>query len=167
MSRNNAAIDHSDVLVGMTPIVTTLLVVDDDPIQRRVISKIGAQAGHRTLVASSLETAIVTLESEHVDLISVDIGLGADSGLDLLQFVAVDGPRDQGADHQRRQRIPDRIDQELSRTRSAFLCLASSPSRSISPACASPWSRRAKPAGWKSRNRTAAPATCSSLLFRA
>ncbi len=82
------AIDHSDVLVGMTPVITTLLVVDDDPIQRRVIAKLGAQAGHRTLAASSLEAAIVILESEHIDLISVDIGLGADSGLDLLQFVA-------------------------------------------------------------------------------
>jgi DNA-binding NtrC family response regulator len=88
MPKANAAIDHSDVLVGMTPIVTTLLVVDDDPIQRRVISKLGVQAGHRTMMASSLETAIVTLESEHVDLISIDIGLGANSGLDLLQFVA-------------------------------------------------------------------------------
>ena len=83
-----AAIDHSDVLVGMTPVVTTLLVVDDDPIQRRVIGKLGTQAGHRTLLASSLEAAIKILEAEHVDLMSVDLGLGADSGLDLLQFVA-------------------------------------------------------------------------------
>jgi CheY-like chemotaxis protein len=86
--RNENTIDHSDVLVGMAPIVTNLLVVDDDPIQRRVIGKIGQQAGHTVLAAATLDQAMDILRGEEIDCATIDLGLGEKNGADLLKFIS-------------------------------------------------------------------------------
>ncbi len=85
--RSQKTIDHSDVLVGMAPIVTRLLVVDDDPIQRRVIGKIGLQAGHTVLAAGTLDEAMEILRREEIDCATIDLGLGENTGLDLLKLI--------------------------------------------------------------------------------
>lgn len=65
-----------------------MLVVDDDPIQRRVIAKIGVQAGHRALTAASVAEATHILATERVHCLTIDLGLGEESGLDLFQLIA-------------------------------------------------------------------------------
>lgn len=83
--------DNSSAILAASSIATSLLVVDDDPIQRRVIAKIGAQAGHRALTASSLAEATEILASQRIDCLTIDLGLGADSGLDLFQLIVAQG----------------------------------------------------------------------------
>lgn len=85
--RKNMPVDHSDVLLGMGPIVTNLLVVDDDAIQRRVIAKIGQQAGHNVLMAATLDEAEAILRGEPIDCVTLDLGLGARNGVDLLKII--------------------------------------------------------------------------------
>jgi DNA-binding NtrC family response regulator len=85
--RKENVVDHSDVLARMGPIVTRLLVVDDDPIQRRVIGKIGMQAGHTVLAAGTLDEAMGLLHAEDIDCATIDLGLGEKNGLDLLKFI--------------------------------------------------------------------------------
>lgn len=84
-------VDQTRAILASSSVVTTLLVVDDDPIQRRVIARIGVQAGHRTLTAASLLEATQILTTERVDCLTIDVGLGKDCGLDLLQLVAAHG----------------------------------------------------------------------------
>ncbi len=81
-------VDHSDVLLEIEPVVTNLLVVDDDPIQRRVIGKIGQQAGHTILAAATIEEAETILRRERVDCATLDLGLGARNGVDVLKTIA-------------------------------------------------------------------------------
>ena len=65
-----------------------LLVVDDDPIQRRIIARIGAQAGHVVREAASLEEADAIFASEPIDCVTVDLSLGERDGAELLAVVA-------------------------------------------------------------------------------
>ncbi len=85
--RKKMPVDHSDVLLGMAPIVTNLLVVDDDPIQRRVIAKIGQQAGHNVRTAATIEEAEAILRTEPIDCATLDLGLGQRNGVDLLKII--------------------------------------------------------------------------------
>ena len=80
--------DHAASLRRLTPAVTRLLVVDDDPIQRRVISRLGVQAGHEAVVASSFYEATALLETASFNCITIDLGLGERSGVDLLRIIA-------------------------------------------------------------------------------
>lgn len=65
-----------------------LLVVDDDVIQRRVIAKIAAQAGHVVREAGSVDEAAAILASEPIDAITVDLSMGVRSGVELLTALA-------------------------------------------------------------------------------
>lgn len=62
-----------------------LLVVDDDLVQRKIIAKIGAQAGFQTAEASSFEEAETMLRAEQYDCITLDLSLGPRSGILLLR----------------------------------------------------------------------------------
>ncbi len=62
-----------------------LLVVDDDLVQRKIIAKIGAQAGFLTAEAPSFEEAENMLRAEQYDCITLDLSLGPRSGILLLR----------------------------------------------------------------------------------
>jgi len=65
-----------------------LLVVDDDLVQRVLISKIGAKLGYDTVVAPSFEAATALLARETFEVMALDLSLGERDGVELLRFVA-------------------------------------------------------------------------------
>lgn len=65
-----------------------LLVVDDDLVQRVLVSKIGAKLGYETVVASSYEAAATFLERDSFDVMALDLSLGERDGVELLRLVA-------------------------------------------------------------------------------
>jgi DNA-binding NtrC family response regulator len=77
------------------PIVTRLLVVDDDLVQRRVISKLAAQAGHDVIEAGTVAAAQDILAEQPIDCVTVDIGLTDGVGADVLHAIAENRPRAQ------------------------------------------------------------------------
>ena len=65
-----------------------LLVVDDDLVQRVLISKIGAKLGYDTVVAPSFEAATELLARDAFEVMALDLSLGERDGVELLRFVA-------------------------------------------------------------------------------
>ncbi|MDH6257145.1 EAL domain-containing response regulator [Bradyrhizobium sp. BR13661] len=65
-----------------------LLVVDDDLVQRVLISKIGAKLGYDTVVAPSFEAATELLARDTFEVMALDLSLGERDGVELLRFVA-------------------------------------------------------------------------------
>lgn len=66
----------------------TLLVIDDDQIQRTIISRIGAQAGFKVTTVSSFEEASGLLQQLRFDCVTLDLGLGERSGALVMPIVA-------------------------------------------------------------------------------
>ena len=66
----------------------TLLVVDDDLIQRTIIGKIGAKLGYDTVIASTFGVASTLLRTESFDIMTLDLSLGERDGVELLRLVA-------------------------------------------------------------------------------
>ncbi|MBW7969350.1 EAL domain-containing response regulator [Bradyrhizobium sp. BR 10289] len=65
-----------------------LLVVDDDLVQRVLISKIAAKLGYDSLVAPSFEAATELLAREAFEIMVLDLSLGERDGVELMRFVA-------------------------------------------------------------------------------
>jgi two-component system chemotaxis response regulator CheY len=84
--------DQADALANQAPVVTRLLVVDDDPIQRRVIAKLAGQAGHEVAVAASVAEATQQLGASPFDCVTVDLGLQDGNGADVLYLIADKSP---------------------------------------------------------------------------
>jgi len=80
--------------IGMSSDVTSraralsLLVIDDDPVHRMVIGKVGEKAGYVLTTASSVEDAIGKLAQQKFDCVSLDLSLGGQSGQLLLDSIA-------------------------------------------------------------------------------
>lgn len=73
----------------------TLLVVDDDPTQRLIISKSAAQCGFDVFAVSNSSDALALAESTSFDLLTLDIMLGEQHGIDLLRQLQQTGFRGQ------------------------------------------------------------------------
>jgi DNA-binding response OmpR family regulator len=71
-------IDHGNSTVAR------LLVIDDDVIQRTIISKIGTQSGYETASAASFLEANRLLTEQSFDCVTLDLSLGEQSGVLLL-----------------------------------------------------------------------------------
>jgi DNA-binding response OmpR family regulator len=67
--------------------MTTILVVDDDPVAQRVLSAQLRKAGHTAVVARSGEGALQQLAEIPCDLAILDIGLPDMDGLTLLRML--------------------------------------------------------------------------------
>ncbi len=65
-----------------------LLVVDDDVIQRTIISRVGTQTGYVTASAASFAEAAQLLAQQSFDCVTLDLSLGRDSGVLLLGKIA-------------------------------------------------------------------------------
>jgi CheY-like chemotaxis protein len=61
-----------------------LLVIDDDVIQRTIIARVGTQAGYETAAAASFAEAAQLLSRQSFDCVTLDLSLGRDSGVLLL-----------------------------------------------------------------------------------
>lgn len=65
-----------------------LLVVDDDVIQRTIITRIGTQSGYATASAASFAEAAQLLAQQSFDCVTLDLALGKESGVLLLGKIA-------------------------------------------------------------------------------
>jgi CheY-like chemotaxis protein len=70
-----------------------ILLVDDEPNIRLLYATVLSECGHTVREASSGSEALRRLEEEPVDLIVLDIRLGRENGLELLQEIAHRHPR--------------------------------------------------------------------------
>jgi two-component system, NtrC family, response regulator HydG len=71
-----------------------VLVVDDEPLVRRLCARIMSQAGLQTYLAESLAEATVAIR-EHaleIDLVLTDLRLGEESGMDVLALARQEAP---------------------------------------------------------------------------
>jgi DNA-binding response OmpR family regulator len=68
-----------------------LLVIDDELVQRTIISKIGQQVGYEVLTVASFEDATRMLQNNAYDCITLDLSLGEHSGTQLLRSIAEAG----------------------------------------------------------------------------
>jgi EAL domain-containing protein (putative c-di-GMP-specific phosphodiesterase class I)/ActR/RegA family two-component response regulator len=68
-----------------------LLVIDDELVQRTIISKIGQQVGYEVLAVASFEDATRMLQNNAYDCITLDLSLGEHSGTQLLRSIAEAG----------------------------------------------------------------------------
>lgn len=64
-----------------------LLVIDDDLVQRKIISKLGAQVGFEVTGAATFDEAEATLRNRRFDCITLDLALGSKSGVMLLNTI--------------------------------------------------------------------------------
>ncbi|WP_065187406.1 sigma-54-dependent transcriptional regulator [Shewanella woodyi] len=69
-----------------------ILVVEDEPDQRSLITKMLAANGYQTKSAESVEEAVLSIKSELPDLVFSDWKLGQLTGMDLLNYVRREQP---------------------------------------------------------------------------
>ncbi|MBA2383290.1 MAG: response regulator transcription factor [Actinobacteria bacterium] len=67
--------------------MTTVLVVDDEPIVREVVVRYLERAGHETLEAGDGDSARQLVESEQLDLVVLDVMLPGTDGLELCRWI--------------------------------------------------------------------------------
>lgn len=84
------------VMPNRTPAVgdnaPTFLVIDDDPVQRMTMSKVGAKAGYKVSTASNVDEAIKAVSAHKFDAITLDLLLGGQNGILMLGEVAKHNP---------------------------------------------------------------------------
>jgi two-component system, OmpR family, response regulator ResD len=67
--------------------MTTVLVVDDEPIVRDVVARYLQRDGHHALVAADGEEARATIEREAPSLVVLDVMLPGEDGLSLCRWI--------------------------------------------------------------------------------
>lgn len=67
-----------------------ILVIDDERITHRMISMILKRGGHETMTAESVPAALEILRTMPVDLVTCDLMMPGQSGLDFLRIVKAD-----------------------------------------------------------------------------
>jgi two-component system chemotaxis response regulator CheY len=65
-----------------------LLAIEDAELHLSILRKIAAQAGFTTTSASSLDAAARLLEQRAFDVITLDLSLGQESGIEVLELLA-------------------------------------------------------------------------------
>ena len=66
----------------------TLLVIDDDGVQRTVLGKVGTKAGYAVTTVATVEEAIKEVERQHFDCIVLDLLLNGQNGMLILGEIA-------------------------------------------------------------------------------
>jgi len=66
----------------------TLLVIDDDGVQRTVLGKVGTKAGYAVTTVATVEEAIKEVERQHFDCIVLDLLLNGQNGMLILGAIA-------------------------------------------------------------------------------
>ena len=70
--------------------MANILVVDDDPIVRRMLSLMLQRCGHTTVPAERGQEALEYLHEEPFDLVITDLDMPEMNGIDLLKQVRTD-----------------------------------------------------------------------------
>ena len=87
-SRAPASTQIEMPLEAVRPRLLSLLVIDDDPVHRMVIGKVGEKTGYTLTTASSIDDAAVKIETQKFDCISLDLSLGGQNGAQVLGTIA-------------------------------------------------------------------------------
>lgn len=66
----------------------TFLIIDDDPVQRMTMGKVGAKAGYAVTAVATVEEALRELTDHSFDCITLDLLLGGQNGMVMLSEVA-------------------------------------------------------------------------------
>jgi DNA-binding response OmpR family regulator len=74
--------------IGMRKDLGRLLVIDDDPSICVLIEKLGEKAGFIATRAVSLEDAREAVRARQFDCITLDLGIGKNSGVEVLNILA-------------------------------------------------------------------------------
>ena len=69
--------------------MTKILIVDDDAIHRMVIARLAKQVGLQTAFAESAHQAIEMLRREDYRVITLDLNLGEEQGIDVLEYLTM------------------------------------------------------------------------------
>ena len=72
--------------------IISILIVEDDPVQRELICDILSVSNYQVMSADCVEQAILMLKKHRYDVIFSDWKLGELSGLDLLNYVKKNQP---------------------------------------------------------------------------
>jgi CheY-like chemotaxis protein len=70
--------------------MATVLVVDDRPLNRHLVSTVLAHYGHQTLEASDGAEALALLRRQHPDLVLTDVGIAGMGGYQLARAIRSD-----------------------------------------------------------------------------
>ena len=68
--------------------VPSLLVIDDDPVQRMTISKVGTKAGYHAVAVATVKAAMHEIRQQKFDCITLDLLLGGQNGILRLNEIA-------------------------------------------------------------------------------
>jgi CheY-like chemotaxis protein len=66
----------------------TLLVIDDDGVQRTVLGKVGSKAGYSVTTVATVEEAIKEIQGQRFDCIVLDLLLNGQNGMLMLGEIA-------------------------------------------------------------------------------
>jgi DNA-binding response OmpR family regulator len=80
--------DDRPQTIGMRKDLGRLLVIDDDPSISILIEKLGEKTGFIATRAASLEDAREAMRAHHFDCITLDLGIGKNSGVEVLNILA-------------------------------------------------------------------------------
>lgn len=64
--------------------MTKILIIDDEPLQREILTTILSEEGYLVYSASTLEEAEKTIKDFHPEIILTDLKLGMENGIDIL-----------------------------------------------------------------------------------
>jgi DNA-binding response OmpR family regulator len=71
----------------LTSTHTRILVIDDDPSIRLILTRYLGLEGYEVITAGTVDEARIALDTQSPDLVLLDVILGLDDGLDLLETV--------------------------------------------------------------------------------
>ena len=77
---------------AVTAKLPSLLVIDDDPVQRMTMGKVGSKAGYAVTFAVSVEDAAQALAQQKFDFVTLDLLLGGQNGIMVLGEIAKTNP---------------------------------------------------------------------------
>jgi two-component system cell cycle response regulator DivK len=66
-------------------VIATVLVVEDNPLNRKLVRDVLGHAGYRVLEAADAEQGIATARAERPDLVLMDIQLPGIDGIEALE----------------------------------------------------------------------------------
>ena len=75
------------VFRGYKALQQCILIIDDEAGVRTLLSEVFEGGGYRVLTAADWSEAKVCLEAEQVDLVTLDLHLGAENGLDVARRI--------------------------------------------------------------------------------
>ena len=65
----------------------SILVVDDDPVVCQTVAAVLSSKAYSVAEANTTQEALGILEAHQIDLVVLDVEIGAERGLDLLQLI--------------------------------------------------------------------------------